>query len=301
MKAAALKELLIDKMPTANDFGNEVIPGAKDAGYKVQAYAFQGYWEDIGTIEAFYRANLALVDPDEPNFSFYDREAPIYTMSRFLPPSKIVDAEIHNCIIGDGSLIKAGSTVTRSVVGLRSLINEDCVVSDTMLMGSDYYETLDECEFVPGCLPMGVGAVSHFVLPIFFAPACRRTKKKELATGQLTRPNSLTPTTTINPQTPTNQPQNKTGLHRARRHHRQERAHRPPLHHRQQGKGAGGQPRGGRVRDPRRDHRHLQGRQHPRRHDHLRTRAKKRGRAPRGGALALAARALAPVPPLLFS
>jgi glucose-1-phosphate adenylyltransferase len=147
-------------MPTANDFGNEVIPGAKDAGYKVQAYAFQGYWEDIGTIEAFYRANLALVDPDEPNFSFYDREAPIYTMSRFLPPSKIVDAEIHNCIIGDGSLIKAGSTVTRSVVGLRSLINEDCVVMDTMLMGSDYYETLDECEFVPGCLPMGVGAGS---------------------------------------------------------------------------------------------------------------------------------------------
>jgi len=68
MKAAALKELLVDKMPGANDFGNEVIPGAKDAGYKVQAYAFQGYWEDIGTIEAFYRANLALVDPEKPNF-----------------------------------------------------------------------------------------------------------------------------------------------------------------------------------------------------------------------------------------
>jgi carbonic anhydrase/acetyltransferase-like protein (isoleucine patch superfamily) len=159
INAAALKELLTDKMPTANDFGNEVIPGAKDAGYKVQAYAFQGYWEDIGTIEAFYKANLALVDPHKPNFSFYDREAPIYTMSRFLPPSKIVDAEISNCIIGDGSLIKAGSKVTRSVVGLRSLINEDCTIAETMLMGSDYYETLDECEFVPGCLPMGVGAV----------------------------------------------------------------------------------------------------------------------------------------------
>lgn len=157
-------------MPTANDFGNEVIPGAKDAGYKVQAYAFQGYWEDIGTIEAFYNANLALVDPDKPNFSFYDREAPIYTMSRFLPPSKIVDAEIENCIIGDGSLIKAGSKVTRSVVGLRSLINEDCTVADTMLMGSDYYETLDECEFVPGCLPMGIGAVSGALL--LFAGSC---------------------------------------------------------------------------------------------------------------------------------
>lgn len=100
-------------------------------------------------------------NPQRKN-SFYDREAPIYTMSRFLPPSKIVDAEIHNCIIGDGSLIKAGSTVSHSVVGLRSLINEDCTIADAMLMGSDYYETLDECEFVPGCLPMGVGAVRVF-------------------------------------------------------------------------------------------------------------------------------------------
>jgi len=89
-------------------------------------------------------------------------------MSRFLPPSKIVDAEIHNCIIGDGSLIKAGSTVSHSVVGLRSLINEDCTIADAMLMGSDYYETLDECEFVPGCLPMGVGAVRRCFYSLFF-------------------------------------------------------------------------------------------------------------------------------------
>ena len=157
MKASALKELLRDAMPDANDFGNEVIPGAKALGYKVQAYAFEGYWEDIGTIEAFYRANLALVNPDTPNFSFYDKDAPIYTMSRFLPPSKVVDAEVHNCIIGDGTLVKAGTTLRNSVIGLRSLIGEDCLVEDTMMMGSDYYETLDECAFVPGCLPMGIG------------------------------------------------------------------------------------------------------------------------------------------------
>lgn len=94
MKAAALKEMLEAHMPDANDFGNEIIPGARAMGYKVQAHAFQGYWEDIGTIEAFYNANLALARSGQTEFSFYDKDAPIYTMSRFLPPSKVVDAEV---------------------------------------------------------------------------------------------------------------------------------------------------------------------------------------------------------------
>lgn len=68
MKAKALKELLLNRFPDANDFGNEVIPGAKDAGLNVQAYAFKGYWEDIGTVEAFYNANLALANPDTAQF-----------------------------------------------------------------------------------------------------------------------------------------------------------------------------------------------------------------------------------------
>eukprot|EP00877_Chromochloris_zofingiensis_P011429 jgi/Chrzof1/653/Cz01g23260.t1 len=157
MKATALRELLNKHMPDANDFGNEVIPGAGDLGYKVQAYAFEGYWEDIGTIEAFYQANLALVEPNKPNFSFYDKDAPIYTMSRFLPPSKVINAKIHNAIIGDGTLIKDNSRISNSIIGLRSLIQEDCVIEDTLMLGSDYYETLDECAFVPGCLPMGIG------------------------------------------------------------------------------------------------------------------------------------------------
>lgn len=89
MKAKALKELLLKELPQGHDFGNEIIPEARKRGYKVQAHAFEGYWEDIGTIEAFYNSNLALTDPNSPNFSFYDRKAPIYTMSRFLPPSKI--------------------------------------------------------------------------------------------------------------------------------------------------------------------------------------------------------------------
>ncbi|KAG2448228.1 hypothetical protein HYH02_006813 [Chlamydomonas schloesseri] len=157
MSAKALRELLLNRMPGANDFGNEVIPGAKDAGFKVQAYAFKGYWEDIGTVEAFYNANLALADPEKAQFSFYDKDAPIYTMSRFLPPSKVLDCDVSMSIIGDGCVIKAGSKISNSIIGIRSLIGSDCIIDSAMMMGSDYYETLEECEYVPGCLPMGVG------------------------------------------------------------------------------------------------------------------------------------------------
>lgn len=67
---------------------------------------------------------------------------------------------VKNAIIGDGSLIKAGTTISNSIIGLRSLIGENCNIQDTLMLGSDYYETLDECAFVPGCLPMGIGAGS---------------------------------------------------------------------------------------------------------------------------------------------
>ena len=78
-------------------------------------------------------------------------------MSRFLPPSKVADAEVTDSILGDGTVIRAGTKIKHSVVGLRSLIQENCIVEDTLLMGSDYYETLEECALIPGCLPMGLG------------------------------------------------------------------------------------------------------------------------------------------------
>merc|ERR1712216_873286 len=97
--------------------------------------------EDIGTIKAFYDANLNCNDPEKAKFSFYDRGTPIYTQSRFLPPSKLLDAN-----------------VTRSTIGLRSTIQEGCVIEDTMIMGADYYEETHECESLPGCTPIGIGA-----------------------------------------------------------------------------------------------------------------------------------------------
>ena len=91
--------------------------------------------------------------------SFYDRDAPIYTMSRFLPPCKVQDAEVRKSILGDGSVIRAGCRINHSVIGLRTLISEGCTVDDALIMGSDYYETIDECALVPGCLPMGLGTL----------------------------------------------------------------------------------------------------------------------------------------------
>ena len=157
-KRDALLSLLKEHFPTAMDFGSEVIPGAKDLGMKVQAYLFDGYWEDIGTIKAFYDSNLALTDPD-PKFSFFDRSAPIYTQSRYLPPSKIMNSAVSQSVIGDGCLIKEGANVEHSVVGLRSVINENVTVKDCLLMGADYYETEAEAAklLAEGDVPIGIG------------------------------------------------------------------------------------------------------------------------------------------------
>jgi len=157
LKASAIAELLTKHFPDGHDFGSEIIPGAKDMGFNIQAYLYDGYWEDIGTVEAFYNSNLALTD-ENPNFSFYDKDSPIYTMSRFLPPSKVLDAEVTNSILGDGCVVRAGCSITHSVIGVRSLIGENCTIRDSLLMGSDYFETLEECALLPGCLPVGLGA-----------------------------------------------------------------------------------------------------------------------------------------------
>ena len=154
-----MEKLLTSDFPLANDFGGEVIPGARDKGYHVQAYLFDGYWEDIGTVESFYSANLNLASAT-PNFSFYDKAQPIYTQSRFLPPSKLVDCVIDASMIGDGCSLRK-CTISGSVIGLRSIINADCTIEASLLMGADYFETYTECSALPGCTPIGIGAGSH--------------------------------------------------------------------------------------------------------------------------------------------
>jgi glucose-1-phosphate adenylyltransferase len=136
-----LEHLLSEGDPSWMDFGKEVIPAAIAAG-PVQAFMFDGYWEDIGTIGAFYRANLDLTSKI-PKFNLFDAEAPVYTRARYLPPSKVEETEINDSIISDGCII-TGAKVTNSVIGLRSRILKGAQIDASFMMGADIYQTFEE-------------------------------------------------------------------------------------------------------------------------------------------------------------
>ena len=120
------------------DFGKHIIPRSIEKK-NVQAFIFQGYWEDIGTIRSFFEANLALTD-EKPPFSFFDTTRPVYTHARFLPASKFQGATIKKAIISDGCTI-ADAQIERSVIGVRSYIKSGTVISHSILMGNDFFDT----------------------------------------------------------------------------------------------------------------------------------------------------------------
>lgn len=132
---------LLNAHPTALDFGREIIPEAIK-NYNVQAHLFTGYWEDIGTISAFYQANMEMTRP-LPDFNFFDAEAPIYTRPRYIPGSKLLNAEIRHSIITEGCIINQ-ARISGSIIGIRSRVEHGAVVEDTLMMGADFYQTLDE-------------------------------------------------------------------------------------------------------------------------------------------------------------
>jgi glucose-1-phosphate adenylyltransferase len=150
---------LLRQNPDYTDFGKEIIPNAAKEN-NIQAYLFKGYWEDIGTIESFYDANLALTRQPHPPFSFYEEDAPIYTRHRFLPPSKFLDAQVTESIVGEGCILKK-CRVHHSVLGVRSRIEAGCVIEDSLLMGADYYqnaaEKSNDC-YNKEYVPIGIGA-----------------------------------------------------------------------------------------------------------------------------------------------
>ena len=125
------------------DFGKEVIPGSIHK-YNVQAFLFNDYWEDIGTIAAFYKANLDMTTPIPP-FNLFDAEAPMLTRSRYLPPSKIDNCEIRDSIVSDGCII-IGAKLSNSVIGLRSRIAGGVQIEASYMMGADYYQTLEDMQ-----------------------------------------------------------------------------------------------------------------------------------------------------------
>lgn len=149
------RQVLIDSLANdLADFGKHVIPAAIDK-YRVHSYIFQGYWEDIGTIQAFFEANLALTNIIPP-YSFFDREAPVYTRARFLPASKVNGVTIRRAIISEGCIL-TDATLERCVIGVRSIINEGAQLTDTVLMGADYYEGDPRSVPPAGAPPIGIG------------------------------------------------------------------------------------------------------------------------------------------------
>ncbi|KAF2292483.1 hypothetical protein GH714_023507 [Hevea brasiliensis] len=144
----AMLDLLREKFPGANDFGSEVIPGATSIGMRVSI---------LHSISPF----MLLIGLKSP-FCFYDRSSPIYTQPRYLPPSKMLDADVTDSVIGEGCVIK-NCKIHHSVVGLRSCISEGAIIEDTLLMGADYYETDADRRFLAakGSVPIGIGKNSH--------------------------------------------------------------------------------------------------------------------------------------------
>jgi glucose-1-phosphate adenylyltransferase len=153
---------LLENDESQTDFGKDILPKAISNHYNVQAYLFDGYWEDIGTVRSFYEANLALTEQPNPPFSFYEEDAPIYTRPRFLPPSKILDSQISQSIVSEGCLIKQAK-IHHSVVGVRTRIGQGAVIEDSLLMGADFYERAADRETsrASGLPAVGIGDKSH--------------------------------------------------------------------------------------------------------------------------------------------
>jgi glucose-1-phosphate adenylyltransferase len=156
-KKSALLKFLNSEYPKDNDFGGEIIPKAATDGYHVQAYLFNDYWEDIGTIKSFFEANLALAK-NPPQFEFYDARAPIYTSPRFLPPAKVEKCHVKDAIISHGCSL-ADCSVEDAIVGLRSQIGKGCTIKHAMIIGADYYETDEQKATIEeaGGVPVGIG------------------------------------------------------------------------------------------------------------------------------------------------
>lgn len=138
------RDLLIKLMnnPDTIDFGKEIIPQSI-AAHKTLSYQYEGYWTDIGNIDSFFEANLGLTD-DMPKFNLYDKNR-VYTRARILPTSKISNTILNKTIIADGCIINA-EKIEKSVIGIRSRIGKETIVTNTYMMGNDAYESLEDIQ-----------------------------------------------------------------------------------------------------------------------------------------------------------
>lgn len=153
---------ILDKT-SYQDFGKEVFPAAIRSR-RVQVHLFDDYWEDIGTIRAFYDANLQLAQAN-PQFDLVCPEAPVYSRPRYLPPAIIEGATIEASLIADGCRIGSGTVIENSVIGLRCLIGENVTIRDSIIMGADHFDTNAQVDahLAKGNPPVGIGSGSNIV------------------------------------------------------------------------------------------------------------------------------------------
>ncbi|MFH1797901.1 MAG: glucose-1-phosphate adenylyltransferase [Candidatus Omnitrophota bacterium] len=138
-KKAALIELLTKDKKV--DFGKEIIPDAIKTK-SAFAFCFNGYWRDIGTIKNFYNENLSMTS-SLPPLDLFDENWQIFTRTRYLPPAKFENSQIERSVVAEGAIVLS-SKIIHSVIGLRLRVASGSVIEDTIAMGSDYYETVDE-------------------------------------------------------------------------------------------------------------------------------------------------------------
>ncbi|HET6438197.1 MAG TPA: glucose-1-phosphate adenylyltransferase, partial [Anaeromyxobacter sp.] len=143
--------------PALVDFGRHVIPRAIGIT-QVQAHVFRGYWEDVGTIGSYFDAGLQLTKPLPP-FDFHDANRPVYSRPRFLPATRIEGCTLHAALVSEGCIL-LGAEVRRSVIGIRSRIGQGTRIEDTLMLGADFYESLEEIDRANarGVPPIGIGA-----------------------------------------------------------------------------------------------------------------------------------------------
>jgi glucose-1-phosphate adenylyltransferase len=145
------RDVLLDTLERKGiDFGKEIIPGALES-LTVHAFLYRGYWADVGTIDAFYDANIQLTQRSAP-FNFFDPQRPIYTHQRFLPATRSFDSRIDSSIVAEGCFLDS-CEIGDSVVGIRTSIRRGARISRTVLLGADFYEDGDG----PAGVPLGIG------------------------------------------------------------------------------------------------------------------------------------------------
>ncbi|MFP4501140.1 MAG: glucose-1-phosphate adenylyltransferase [Candidatus Hydrogenedentota bacterium] len=149
-KAEVLEEI-IQAHPEWIDFGKELLPGSLHS-HQVYAHLFRGFWEDIGTVRAYFDVHMEMTKPDPP-FEFHEEDGIIYTHARDLPGVQLDEATVSRTILCAGTMI-GRAEITQSIVGIRTMVRDGVKLHRTVIQGAERYE---DAEAQGSQIPMGVG------------------------------------------------------------------------------------------------------------------------------------------------